>query len=140
MGNGPGNLGENFAAPHSLVSPDVLLIEPDHAILDRLITPMQTAGFDVVHADEFLDAVALLRVRDFFAVVAAHRLGAHNGLHVLLHARREQPGIIAVVTTPTNDMVLEREAAMVGGMAVVAPWENPGALLQALGSSGVQFA
>jgi ActR/RegA family two-component response regulator len=122
----------------STVPPEVLLVEPDHAILDRLINPIQAAGFDVVHADAFFDAVELLRARPFVAVVTAHRLGAHNGLHVVLRARREQPRIITVVTCPADDDVLCREAASFGAKAVIAPWENPIPLLEALGSPDIQ--
>ena len=122
------------------MSPGVLLIEPNHAILDRLISPIQAAGFDVVHADAFFDAVELLRARPFVAVVTAHRLGAYNGLHVVLRARRERPGIITVVTCPADDAVLCREAAAFGATALIAPWENPAALLQALGSPRTQMA
>ena len=119
---------------------EILLIEPDHATLDRLIPEIQSAGFDVVHTDEFLDAVALLRERPFVAVVTAHRLGAHNGLHVVLRARREQPGIVTVVTSRERDGVLTREATSFGAKAVVAPWESHGVLLQALVSAGLQIA
>jgi DNA-binding response OmpR family regulator len=114
------------------VSPEILLVEPDHAILDRLINPIQAAGFEVVHADEFFDAVELLRARPFAAVITAHRLGAHNGLHVVLRARRLRPGIITIVTCAREDSVLCREAIMFGAKAFVAPWENPAELLQAL--------
>jgi DNA-binding response OmpR family regulator len=123
-----------------LVSPEVLLVEPDHAIVDRLINPIQAAGFQVVHADQFVDAVVLLRARTFVAVITAHRLGTHNGLHVLLRARREQADIITIVTCPADDTVLCREAAMFGATAIIAPWDNPVPLVQALGSPGVQFA
>ena len=114
------------------MSPEVLLVEPDHAILDRLINPIQAAGFDVVHAAEFFDAVDLLRSRPFVAVVTAHRLGAHNGLHVVLRARRLRPGITTIVTCAKEDSVLCREAIMFGAKAFVAPWDNPAELLLAL--------
>jgi ActR/RegA family two-component response regulator len=94
----------------------------------------------VVHADQFVDAVALLRARTFVAVITAHRLGTHNGLHVLLRARREQADIITIVTCPADDTVLCREAAVFGATAIIAPWDNPVPLVQALGSPGVQFA
>jgi DNA-binding response OmpR family regulator len=122
------------------VSPEVLLIEPDHAILDRLINPIQAAGFEVVHADEFFDAVDLLRTRPFAAVITAHRLGAYNGLHVVLRARRLRPGIITIVTCTKEDSVLCREANMFGAKAIVAPWENPAELLVALKAPGIQIA
>lgn len=119
---------------------EILLIEPDETTLDHLIPEIQAAGFGVVHTDDFLDGVALLREREFVAVVTAHRLGAHNGLHVVLRARREHPRIVAIVTTAAPDPVLEREAASFGARAVIAPWEHRGALLEALASSGLQIA
>jgi DNA-binding response OmpR family regulator len=118
--------------------PEILLIEPDGQILDRLVVLMQDAGFEVLPACDFQDAVALLRSRTFHAIVAAQRLGTHNGLHLLLRARREHPAVIAIVMSRCEDPVLVREAAALGALAVAAPWEHPAALLQVIGASGVQ--
>lgn len=52
----------------------------------------------------------------------------------------ERPGMIAVVTTPAPDPVLEGEAAAFGAVCSVAPWNDPLHLITTLRSVGVQPA
>ena len=87
-------------------------------------------------ADTFETALAALRGHPFAAVVTAHRLGTHNGLHLVLHVSNERPGATAVVTTPAPDPVLEREASAFGALTAVAPWRDPAPLIVVLKGPG----
>jgi len=121
-------------------SPQILVVDADRAALALLVSPLKMAGFAVTMADDFEDAVGLLKGHGFHAVVTAHRLGAHNGLHLVLRARSERPEVIIIVTSPKSDPVLDSEASAFGAQCVVAPWNDPAPLVQLLGSTGAQLA
>ena len=120
-----------------MFSAEILIVDPDRTIPGRLVTPVQAAGFGVALADDFACAVEMVRAHKFYAIVTAQRLGAHNGLHVVMRARRENPAVIAIVTSPLPDPVLEREAALFDAVTVVAPWLDPGPLLLAISPTGL---
>jgi ActR/RegA family two-component response regulator len=92
---------------------------------------LSTAGFVATIAATFEDATALLKVSRFTFLLTAHRLGAHNGLHLVLRARAAGSAG-AVVTTAVADPVLDAEAAALGAVTVSAPWDNATALFAAL--------
>src|SRR5881392_945307 len=114
------------------MSTAVLLVDTDSAALARMADALRAADYAPVLADSFEAAVAALRTGGFGFVVTAHRLGAHNGLHLVLRARAEDARAGTLVTTPAPDAVLEKEAASFGALTIVAPWEHPGDLLAAL--------
>lgn len=116
----------------------VLIVDGDRDRLARLLPPVKAAGFGVTLADSFEDALALLKVHGFQAIVTAHHLGAHNGLHLVLRARSERPEVMAVVTTPQADPVLDLEASAFGAFSVVDPWQDAAALIKLLKASGVR--
>ena len=74
----------------------------------------------------------MLRGHAFHAVVTAHRLGSHNGLHLVLRARVDRPAVLAVVTSTVRDPHLEAEAGVFGAVCLVAPWQDAARLLEVL--------
>lgn len=118
----------------------VLLVESNRAQLSLLSAPLRAAGLDVTPVHDFEAAVALLKADVFDGLVTAHHLESHNGLHLVLRGLSGRPGMIAVVTTPAPDAVLEGEAAAFGAVCAVAPWNNPAALISVLRSAGIQRA
>lgn len=118
----------------------ILVVESNRAQLALLSAPLRDAGLDVVPVYDFEEAVRLLKSHQFHALVTAHHLETHNGLHLVLRGMSERPGMIAVVTTPAPDVVLEGEAAAFGAVCSVAPWNNPTQLIATLRSAGVQPA
>jgi len=111
----------------------ILIVDTDRSALALMAHSASAAGYVVTPADSFEDATALLRGHGFTAVVTAHYLDVHNGLHLVLRARAEHASVVTVVTTPAPDPVLEEEAALFGAVTVVAPWSDPAVLLAALG-------
>jgi len=89
---------------------------------------------------EFEQAVQLLKDNAYQGLVTAHRLGSHNGLHLVLRARHERPDTIAVLTCAAPDPILQQEAASFGAVCSVAPWNDPSLLCSALRSAGVEPA
>jgi DNA-binding NtrC family response regulator len=110
----------------------VLIVNPDRDALTAMGAALRAAGHVPTLADDFEDATALLKAGGFAVLVAAERLGAHNGLHLVLRARATRPTVGTIVTTLTADPVLEAEASMFGALCVVAPWDRPDELLAAL--------
>jgi ActR/RegA family two-component response regulator len=117
----------------------VLVVDSDRGALALMAASLEASGFAPTLADDFEVATAQLRTGSFPFLVTAERLGAHNGLHLVLRAKANRAAIGAVVTTPKADPVLEAEASMFGALCVIAPWDRPTELLAALSRlSGAQ--
>ena len=114
------------------MSIEILVVDSDRDALAAMTAALKTAGYQPTLADDFEDATALLKSHTFEVVLTAHRLGAHNGLHLVLRARAERPAVVTVVTTATPDPVLAAEASAFGALCVVAPWDHPADLLATL--------
>ena len=112
-----------------------LVVDTDRAILALLSSALESLGFAVTAVPEFDQAVELLKDHAFTGLVVAHRLGAHNGLHLVLRARHDRPAMTVIVTTPADDPILQEEAAAFGAVCLVAPWNDPSTLALALRSS-----
>jgi ActR/RegA family two-component response regulator len=110
----------------------VLLVDTDASALSRLAAAIEERGFEVTVARDFEQAIVELKRGAFGAVVTAHHLGPHNGLHLVLRAQRDHPGVLTIVTTPVVDTVLESEAAVFGSLCLTAPWNDPSLLATAL--------
>jgi DNA-binding response OmpR family regulator len=106
----------------------VLIVNPDADLAGRLAGLLQAAGYRVTALTGFHEASARLKSEPFDAVVAAERLGTHNGLHLLIRARAERR-VVAVVTCAEPDPVLENDARELGATCLVAPWHAPAGLL-----------
>jgi DNA-binding NtrC family response regulator len=110
----------------------VLLVNPDRDNLAIMAAFLRASGYNPTLTDDFEDATALLKAGGFSTLVTAERLGAHNGLHLVLRARAGTPAMRAIVTTLGPDPVVEAEATIFGAVCVVSPWEYPADLLAAL--------
>jgi len=118
------------------MAPHILFVDPERTLTASLAGFLSASGFDVTLAADFDEAAGVLRGHAFHAVVTAHRLGAHNGLHLLLRARMERPDVLAVVTTAVVDPHLEVEAGALGALCLVAPWQDAARLLEVLRTAG----
>jgi ActR/RegA family two-component response regulator len=110
----------------------VLVVDSDRAALAAMAATLEASGFTPTVADDFECATAQLRTGSFPFLVTAERLGAHNGLHLVLRAKANRAAIGAVVTTTKADPVLEAEAGMFGALCVISPWDHPTDLIAAL--------
>lgn len=113
----------------------ILLVNPDRALTASLVPQLNASGFEVTVATGFDEAARLLKGHSFDAVVAAHRLGSHNGLHLILRAQTDHPDIFSIVTSTVREPFLESEAGVFGAVCLVAPWENTAELLRVLQSA-----
>jgi DNA-binding response OmpR family regulator len=122
------------------MSARILLVETDSAVVAQLLAALQTEGYAVTVSDSFEAAVAVLRTQTFHAVLAAHHLGAHNGLHLIVRARFDRPDVMGIVMSPAPDAVLDGEANALGALSVASPWKAPAGLLLLLHPAGSQPA
>jgi len=115
------------------IAPSVLVVEPS---LDELLVVMSrlaTAGFRVTVAESFAQARPFLGAQPPALLITALRLGAYNGLHLVLRGKAIDPHMRAVVTTNRPDMVLQADAEAMGATFLVTPVDERellGAVLQ----------
>jgi ActR/RegA family two-component response regulator len=120
----------------SALALQVLVVDSDREALAIMAASLEASGFAPTLADDFEVATAQLRTGSFPYLITAERLGAHNGLHLVLRAKANRAAIGAVVTTTKADPVLEAEAGMFGALCVIAPWDHPTDLIAALARLG----
>jgi CheY-like chemotaxis protein len=112
-----------------------LLVEPEELRRALLASHLAASGREVVAVASFTEAREQLKATPFDLIVTATRLSAFNGLHLVLLARAAYPSIAAVITTPTPDEVLQREATGFAAGFAAAPWDNLAVLDAALGQA-----
>jgi DNA-binding response OmpR family regulator len=110
----------------------VLAVDPDPAALRTLADALGKDGYDVTTAQDFDGAMQQLTAGGIDALITAHHLGAHNGLHLVLRARIISADAIVVVVSHAGDPYMEREAALLGGIGVIAAEHDPSPALAAL--------
>jgi DNA-binding response OmpR family regulator len=101
--------------------PQILIVSNDCARLANMLDALNTAGHRAAGATSFEEATRLLTCRPPDVVIADERLGAFNGLHVIMRARAERPSVSAIVTTPARDRGLEADARRLNVACVVKP-------------------
>ena len=87
----------------------------------RLADLLTTAGYDATAAPSFEDARHLLDVRPPDLLIAHLRLGAFNGLHLVLRGRADRPDMSAIITTGPEDHAIKSEVADFGVLCVQTP-------------------
>jgi DNA-binding NtrC family response regulator len=109
----------------------ILIVSNDCARLANMLDVLNTAGHRAAGATTFEEATRLLARRPPDVVIADERLGAFNGLHLIVRARAERPGVGAIVTTPAKDRGLEADARRLNIACIVKP-QNPAEWLAAI--------
>jgi DNA-binding response OmpR family regulator len=96
----------------------ILLVEPDSrwsAATERLLSD---AGYLTVAVRNFDDATRQLAIDCPDLLVTTVRLGAFNGLHLVLRCRREYPYLPTIVTGEEEDPLLAGEVSRYGARFV----------------------
>jgi DNA-binding NtrC family response regulator len=109
------------AAPEATSRLSVLVVEPCLNETLLVMTRLTTAGFDVTVAETFVQAKPLLSAQPPAVLLTAVRLGAHNGLHLVLRGKSTRPEMAALVTAPHDDVVLRADAEAMGATFLVTP-------------------
>src|SRR5262245_14034482 len=117
------NLDNSFRVP-SQRGPQmsqILVVSNDDANLTAMLGVFESAGYSATGATTFEEAQRRLADESPDIVIADERLGAFNGLHILLTARAERPDTRAIVTTPVANHALEADARSLDVTCIVKP-------------------
>jgi len=99
----------------------IFVVSNDDTDLTAMLGVLANAGYSATGATTFEEAQQRLASESPDVVIADERLGAFNGLHVLLTARSEHPYADLIVTTPNRNLGLEADARSLNVHCVVKP-------------------
>jgi two-component system, NtrC family, response regulator GlrR len=102
----------------------VLIVDDDEAVLDMFTGILRLAGHEVTSFSRFESAKAYLSVAKPDVLISDVRLGAFNGLQLVVFAKLQHPEMIAIVLTGFDDPVLRTEAAHAGAVYLVKPIDS----------------
>ena len=102
----------------------IFVVSNDGDGLTAMLDTFEDAGYRATGVSTFEEAQQRLTSESPDLVIADERLGAFNGLHVLLTARAEHPHAGAIVTTPFRNRGLEADARSLNVQCMVKP-RNP---------------
>lgn len=102
----------------------ILVVSNNGVDLAAMLHVLNAAGYRATGASTFDEAKRSLAGGSPDLVIADERLGAFNGLHVILRARAEHPHVSAIVTTPVNSSGLEADARRLNVEYMIKP-RNP---------------
>ena len=93
----------------------IAIVHEDLAVAAEWAVSLCAAGYRVVTSASFEDGKTLLEADVPPALlIASVRLGAYNGLHLVIRGRLDHPGMAAILTSEVPDPTLEAEAARYG--------------------------
>lgn len=87
-----------------------LVVDANDASRASMVQALASAGHHVMCVSLFEDAKRRLSLAPPDVLIAAVRLGAYSGLHLVLRARAENPRVAAIVIDTHADSTLEAEA------------------------------
>ena len=99
----------------------ILIVDDDPAQLEGLETIFRDAGDNPIACATFEEARTVVRGQHIDALVTDIRLGAYNGLQLLLMARDIQRNVRAIVFSGFDDPVLKAEAERIGATYLLKP-------------------
>ena len=102
-------------------TPTILVVDSERQTLFRTRRVLSAAGYRVATSDTFEEAWRLLTSTQVDLLIVDIRLGAFNGLHLVLRRRWDDPTQRSAVTSPTSDPVLQREAWALGAPYLLKP-------------------
>src|SRR6266404_5242080 len=92
------------------MSQRVLVVSSDEVALHGTLRILARAGFDATGAATFEEATEAMSSTRPDLLIADERLGAFNGLHLVVRGRAVSPQMRAIVTSNNRDAVLEGDA------------------------------
>ena len=98
-----------------------LVVEPDLRNLLFALSTLSALGLDAAVAETFRDARALLATTRPALLLTSVKLHEFNGLHLVMRGRGAWPRMPSIVTSPSDDVVLRREAEELGAAFIALP-------------------
>jgi len=108
-------------SPLPAAAKHVLIVEDDEPTLRLMTRAVSAAGHRVTSFGDFEGAKKYLEATEPDVLVTDVRLGAFNGLQLVVIGRLEHPRMNAVVLTGFDDAVLREQASNAGASYLVKP-------------------
>ena len=102
-------------------APSVLVVDSSPSILATTVEVLSSAGYACTSASSYSVAQVCLADTSPDLLITAVRLGAFNGLQIVIQRFLYDRSRRAIVTDSAHDPVLEREARRAGAVYVVTP-------------------
>jgi DNA-binding NtrC family response regulator len=99
----------------------VVIVDDNIPLLEALGQLVERAGHDVMMFSGFLPAKKYLETARIDVLVTDVRLGAFNGLQLVMTAKKDYPETSAIVFSGFEDPVLRRDAAKMGAAFCLKP-------------------
>ena len=99
-----------------------LIVDDDVQVLSFVKQLMETAGYEVLTANNFARAREYITGQDLAIVVADVRLGDFNGIQLGILAKNARPNVRIVIMSGWDDPVLRHEAEQLGATYVQKPF------------------
>jgi DNA-binding NtrC family response regulator len=100
--------------------PRIVIVEDDPASLDGLVAVLAGAGYRVIGAPSFEEGRRAL-TESTELLVTDVRLGAYNGLQLIIRGRALNPRLRAIVVTGHSDIVIKRETERLDAVHLEKP-------------------
>ena len=107
----------------------ILVVDDDAGSLRGVVELLKRSGYEATGAGDFDEAKRVLTLDPPDLLIVDIRLGAFNGLHLVVRQRAQYPDRPIIVITGFYDSLLEAEATRQGAVYVAKPIE-PGAFLE----------
>lgn len=102
----------------------IFVVESDPAELSQTVSVLRAAGYQVAGASRFDEAKRVLVDAPPALLIAGVRLGAYNGLHLIVRSRVDHPEMNAILTHHALDPVLKAEAERQRAVYLLRPWTD----------------
>lgn len=96
-----------------------MYIGPDDEDRPGMVDALQSMGLTFAMADDFHEAKRILATQPPDLLITHVRLGAYNGLQLVLRGKATNPRMAAIVVSDMADAVLKREVESMEGTMVV---------------------
>ena len=103
----------------------VLLVEPDPQLLLHYAGGLTDAGFFVTACGSFERAFPRLQFVAPDVLITAARLGAYNGVHLVIRGRADYPNMVSIVFDTVFDVAIGTDAMAEGATYVERPQSIP---------------
>ncbi len=118
----------------------ILVVDDEEIVLMALRETLRRDGFEVVTATEPVEALRLLKGRQFAIIMADQQMPVLSGLELLSHAKQIQPLACRILTTAMLTVEMALDALNVSGIhrLILKPWARED-LLSIVGEQVDQF-
>jgi Response regulator containing CheY-like receiver, AAA-type ATPase, and DNA-binding domains len=102
----------------------ILVVESNRTDLSETAGMLRAFGYRVAEASGFDDAKRMLAGDPPDCLIAGVRLGAYNGLHLIVRAHDKHPEMASILTGNAPEPVLEADAQKQRAIYLIRPWRS----------------